>query len=193
MRRRPASAHIEGRKTDRICGIPGDVRNRRGGIALPQNASVCFIPAPVMKHLVKNWLPAVLWMGLIVAGSSDLMSSRQTSRILGPLLHWLIPDLSEDTCRRVIYTVRKCAHVAEYAVLAALVWRARRNTRPGRPLCWRDAAFAAVFAAVFAAGDEFRQSFSAVRQGAVRDVLLDTAGALLGLAFFWMIGRRKHG
>ena len=69
-------------------------------------------------------------MGLIFAGSTDILSSQHTSRIIGPLLRWLNPNVSDQTIRAVQAVVRKGSHVAEYSVLALLLWRARR-----RPMC----------------------------------------------------------
>src|SRR2546425_8901430 len=68
--------------------------------------------------LLKYWLPVVLWMGLVFSASSDSMSSGRTSRIIGPLVRWFVPNISEAALGRMVFAVRKTAHVTEYAVLA---------------------------------------------------------------------------
>jgi len=131
-------------------------------------------------------------MGLIFGGSTDLLSSQRTSRILGPLLRWLNPNVTDDTIRAVQAAVRKSGHVAEYSVLAMLVWRARRQ--PGkndpRPWSWRDAAFAIALAGVYAVTDEVHQWFVPSRGASAWDVLLDTLGAAAGVLVLWRFARR---
>ncbi len=76
------------------------------------------------KLLLKNWLPAVIWLGVIFLGSTDLMSAEHTSRFIVPFLRWLKPDISPETLASIHFIVRKCAHLGEYAVLALLLLHA---------------------------------------------------------------------
>jgi VanZ family protein len=69
--------------------------------------------------------------------------------------------------------LRKCAHATEYAVLAVLLVRALERPR---------LAFA--LAVVYAASDEFHQTFVRGRHGSPYDVLIDAAGAAIGLAAY---------
>jgi len=134
-----------------------------------------------MKSFLKYWLPFLVWLGVIFLGSTDLMSSEQTSRFIVPFLLWLKPGMSPKIIRSVLFAIRKCAHVTEYAILALLLWRVLRS---GITLRMRmSMLFGAVLlaCAVFAASDEFHQSFVKSRTPSVRDVLLDVAGALFGL------------
>jgi len=127
------------------------------------------------------------------SASTDLLSAQRTSRFIGPVLRWFNPEVSDEAIRGVQFAVRKTAHVLEYAVLATLLWRARRGPAPSdrRPWCWRLAAFAWVGAFLFALTDEWHQSGVASRQGSLADVAVDAAGAALGLAFVWVWGRRR--
>jgi VanZ family protein len=135
-------------------------------------------PLATQAALVRDSLPAVAWMALIFVGSTDSFSSGQTSRIIGPLLRWLFPGLTEPTVDLVVFLVRKTAHVSEYAVLAGLWWRALRRPvqRAAGSWSWRAAGLAVLISALWAATDEFHQSFTATRTASVWDVLLDTAG-----------------
>jgi len=71
--------------------------------------------------------------------------------------------------------------MAEYAILALLLWRALRSGSALRAKI--SMLFGAVLlgCAVVAASDEFHQSFVKSRTSSVRDVLLDIVGALIGL------------
>jgi|ERR1051326_1212529 VanZ family protein len=134
-----------------------------------------------MKTFLKYWLLLVIWLGVIFIGSTDLLSTEQTSRFIVPIFLWLQPGMSPDTLWTVVVIVRKCAHVCEYAILALLLWRALGGGSAIRAKM--STLFGAVLlaCAVFAASDEFHQSFIKSRTPAVHDVLLDIAGALVGL------------
>ena len=121
-------------------------------------------------------------MVFVFIGSTDLLSAEHTSRFIGPFLRWFAPDISEATIASIQLVVRKCAHLTEYAILAALLSRAFRQTqlRLGRAL-----AISVLIAAVYAALDEFHQSFVASRTGSPWDVLIDCAGALAGVWIYW--------
>jgi len=134
-----------------------------------------------MCHFLKYWLPLLIWLGVIFVGSTDLMSAEHTSRFIVPILLWLKPGMAPETIQSILFAVRKCAHMAEYAILALLLWRALRSGSALRAKI--SILFGAVLlgCAVVAASDEFHQSFVKSRTPSVRDVLLDIAGALIGL------------
>jgi VanZ family protein len=106
----------------------------------------------VTKHAaLRLWAPVVLWAGVIFVFSA-------------------IPSLGTGLGTWDI-VLRKSAHMAEYAILAALLWRALRSSLP---------AFA--LAVAYAATDELHQHFVRGRHATVRDVLIDASGAAVGLA-----------
>ncbi len=132
---------------------------------------------------------------LIIFGfSTNAGSPRNTSRIIGPILRWIYPDVSGEIIHGIQLVIRKGAHFAEYALLALLCWRAKRKPFRGdvRPWKWSEAGFALLVAVLFAASDEWHQSFVPSREGALRDVLIDSAGAMLGLLTLWRWGRWRR-
>jgi VanZ family protein len=134
-----------------------------------------------LRPFLKYWLPVLLWLGVIFIGSTDLMSAEHTSRIIGPILRWLRPGISDLAIARVQFFVRKTAHLTEYAILALLLWRAFiRNTRLRTKMSILF-IFGWSLAIVAAASDEFHQSFVASRTASLRDVMIDAVGALVGL------------
>jgi VanZ family protein len=145
-----------------------------------------------MKPFLLRWLPLLLWMAVIFTASADANSVAHTSTLLEPLLRWLMPDISTGAVESVRWFIRKGAHVTEYAVLAWLWWRALRGGRAAQPWSWRTAGLALLFSAFYAATDEFHQLFVSGRSGTVWDVLIDTAGAALGLAAVRAITRWHH-
>jgi VanZ family protein len=67
--------------------------------------------------------------------------------------------------------LRKLAHPAEYAILGGLIFRAIRSMPA-----------AVLLASAYAATDEVHQTFVTGRHGSPLDWLIDTVGAVLGVA-----------
>jgi VanZ family protein len=130
-------------------------------------------------------------MGLIFFASSDQQSFLHSLQIVEPIVRWLWPGVSNARVHLCVVVARKLAHLAEYGVLALLVWRAL--CRPGldgkRPWRWRTAGATSLLILLFAAGDEFHQHFVPSRDASVRDVAIDTAGGILALLLVWVLGR----
>jgi VanZ family protein len=126
-------------------------------------------------------------MLLIFGASTDTFSSRNTARVLTPLLQWFVPGISHRSIVKVHAVVRKTGHVLEYAVLAVLLLRVlrHRGTEVPRAWSWRLAGVTLALTALYAASDEFHQKFVWSRQGSAWDVALDTSGALLALVLVW--------
>jgi VanZ family protein len=104
----------------------------------------------VAASRLNAWVAVVLWAGLVFALSA-------------------IPELGTglgtwDT------VLRKLAHMAEYAILGGLIFRASRSA---------PAAF--MLASAYAVTDEFHQTFVSGRHGSPVDWLIDSVGALIGV------------
>jgi VanZ family protein len=142
-----------------------------------------------MRTFLKYWLPVFIWLGVIFAGSTDIFSTEQTSRYLVPFLRWLDPHISPAAINAIQSAIRKLGHLIEYAILAALFWRALRDgTNLGAKM---SLLFIAVWfvCGFFAVTDEFHQSFVASRTASPYDVLIDVCGALIGILLCLMFSR----
>lgn len=147
--------------------------------------------------LLKYWLPPLVWMLVIFSASSDTQSYRHSSRFFEPLMHWLFPQMPQAQVEFIHYLVRKTGHLAEFALLALLLWRAIRHTRrppiaPGRSeggWCWDEAGLSLAIVFLYAATDEFHQVFVALRTALVSDVIVDTSGGIIGLLLLWLTGK----
>ena len=144
-----------------------------------------------MRLFLKYWVPLLIWLGVIFAGSTSVMSAEHTSRYIVPFLLWLKPGMSPKAIWTILVVVRKCAHVIEYAVLAFLLWRALRSVPALRAKTLMVFVTVLLGCALFATSDEFHQTFVKWRTPSVSDVLLDVAGALLGL-FIGASFARRH-
>lgn len=132
---------------------------------------------------LKSWIPACLWAVVISAASTDACSAEHTSRIILPVLHWLLPHAPAATLELLHFVIRKCAHFAEYFIFSVLVLRAVRGQRRGWMLRWTLVALA--IAAAHSALDEFHQSFVPSRTASPWDSLLDTFGASVAQLAVW--------
>lgn len=128
-------------------------------------------------------------MTLIFWGSTNLMSAEHTSRFLVPFLRWLNPDISPAALGRAHFLVRKAGHVTEYGILAALLFRGWRSFSSDP---WSRTTAALVVAMLFAASDEFHQSFFPSRTASIGDVLIDSSGALIGVMLCVIFASRKR-
>ena len=144
-----------------------------------------------LKNFLKYWLPVLLWMGVIFSASGDTKSLEHSSRIIAPFLRFFFPNLQPATVEEVVFLVRKCAHLTEYAVMALLFWRALRKLVRGasRPWQWSEARMAILLVALYAATDELHQLFVPSRQALVTDVMIDTIGGIAGVVLLWGVGR----
>jgi VanZ family protein len=108
---------------------------------------------PVAATRLNLWLPVVFWAGVIFTFSA-------------------IPSLGTGLGTWDL-VLRKLAHIAEYAALGALLYRAVRR----EPL-------AALIGSAYAVTDEIHQSFVGGRHGSPLDWLVDTAGVVAGTLLF---------
>lgn len=142
----------------------------------------------VWRGRLWRYAPLILWIIVIFTASSNIGSMANTSRIIRPLLLWLIPDISEVSLTVVHGYIRKLAHFTFYFILGITAARAfffTSKTRLRR--FWFPAALLLVV--IIAALDETNQSFLASRTSSIYDVLLDTAGGLTALAI-WFAGTK---
>jgi VanZ family protein len=89
------------------------------------------------------------------------------------------------------FILRKMAHMTEYAILFLLLWRALRLHIHAERVAMIAAASAAL---IYAASDEWHQTFVRGRSGTIRDIGFDLAG-ILGAWLFaaWLSRRRSAG
>jgi VanZ family protein len=149
------------------------------------------MPYEQMRRFLKNWLPVMVWVGVIFFGSTDLMSAEHTSRFIVPFLLWLKPDISAETLASIHFIVRKCTHVGEYAILALLLLRAATlmtNSNRSIPILYVSVWGVCLFVA---ATDEFHQTLVASRGASVQDIMIDSSGAVLGLVIASIIGMSR--
>jgi VanZ family protein len=126
-----------------------------------------------------TWAPPIVWTAVVLVMSSASFNAYNTGAVLQPLLTWLVPWLTAEHLRLLHGLVRKAAHLTEYAILAALWFRAftRTATSP-TTAAWLALAVSVACAVV----DETHQALVPTRTGSAGDVMIDAVGALAALA-----------
>lgn len=145
-----------------------------------------FMELKSLGKFFKVWYPSILMMILIFIMSSFAANeSDQQSGLIVNALTFAFPELKNVSF--LVNIVRKTAHFLEYAIFGFFTARAFKLSK-------KSPFFAVLLCGIYAATDEFHQTFIPGRSGEVADVLLDTAGATFGAFIYWFFTKkqRKH-
>lgn len=152
---------------------------------LPLDANHLLLEKRVL--VLEYWAPLVFWVSLTYLFSSDAFSAGETSRVLGPILTFLFPWMSDDEISFVHVAIRKLGHVSEFFIMAVLARRALGIINRGT----RAVFFSGVFVLSAAALDEFHQMLTMYRGASPVDVGYDCLGGLMGIWLIERIERRR--
>ena len=155
-----------------------------------------------MVKKIVLWALVIGCMVLIFSFSAQgaEMSMDLSDGLLYRLLDFLHIDLPMETVGFLRGFIRKVAHFCVYTLLGFLVYLLLgRGYDMAAKKAWPAAI---IWCMLYAASDEVHQLFVAGRSGMVKDVFIDTAGALCGIGAAWLIctliavlkkRRRKNG
>ena len=118
---------------------------------------------------LRLWLPTILWLIALFVLSTSLFSAANTSRVIVPILHFLLPGASWATIMLLHGLIRKAAHFTNYGIL---FWILIRGPMAGRPYT------ALALCVCYAFLDEGHQILVPGRTPSLYDVALDSSGAL---------------
>lgn len=118
---------------------------------------------------LKLWLPAILWLIALFVLSTSVFSAANTSRIIEPILRFLLPSIPDATIAMLHGLIRKAAHFINYCIL---FWILIRGPMAGRPYT------ALMLCVCYAFLDEGHQILVPGRTPSLYDVALDSSGAL---------------
>jgi VanZ family protein len=140
-----------------------------------------------MRQFLRYWLPVLIWMAVIFGASADPQSHEHSRYIFRPILLWLFPHLSDQDFEKIHFLLRKCCHLTEYAILGLLVFRALSYSKTNLPpWSWPRVGGALLIVFLYAATDEYHQSFVPGRTALFSDVCIDTGGAAIALFAWWI-------
>lgn len=145
------------------------------------------------KEILKGWIAAGLWIGIIAVESTNYLSSEHTSRFLFPILHYLFGITAKQFSPLHVF-IRKGGHFVGYAMLSFLLFRAWRATLPSlKRWAFKWSAIAFFMTAFVASMDEWHQTYIPSRTGTLHDVFLDSFAALTmqALIAWYLLRDRK--
>ena len=146
-----------------------------------------------------SWAALLFW-GIIIfllsqqsADNSNELSKELTEKIIKIIDNIIgLEADSVSSINRVEQTnniTRKCAHFGMYFILGILAINAFMRTRF---ILNKAFFFSAILCLIYAISDEFHQKFIPGRSGEIRDMLIDTIGAIIGIGLIWLIKQIRH-
>ena len=131
--------------------------------------------------LLLSWMAFIFYMSAQTADESAESSGRIVNliiRIVEPDFDKLSPEEQKVIDYNVQFWVRKTAHFVEYVVLGFLMYLVAQAYSLKR---WLVFWVSWLLAALYAVSDELHQMFVGGRAAQIRDVCIDSLGALTGV------------
>lgn len=141
-----------------------------------------------------SWVAAICWMMLIFflshqpAEASSELSFNFLNLLLRPFM-FLFPsmDVQGDWLH---FFIRKNAHFFAYFVLGILFANALQATFKGlKKSDWKLLGLSLFLSVLYAISDEIHQLYIPGRSGEIRDVMIDSFGALTGIMLYVKLAR----
>lgn len=140
------------------------------------------------KRKIIYWSLLIAWMILIFVMSNQPAKVSDAQSIgtldlflkLGININGIFGDLAN-------FVIRKCAHFLEYMILALLFFNVLKLYFSIKQV----SIMTIVFVFLYACSDEIHQLFVLGREGAIRDVIIDTCGGIILVSIRLGISRIK--
>lgn len=143
------------------------------------------------KKKFLSWVPVLLWMLIIFSLSAQPAMesnglSKNVTKIIIEIIGKIIPfDIESSTAMDLVsqfnHIVRKFAHFSAYLVLGVLVINAFRKCGING---YKLFVFSIIFCVIYASSDEIHQLFVPGRGCQLKDVIIDSMGALTGIVIY---------
>lgn len=131
------------------------------------------------KQIV-SWILVFIWVCVIFGFSTQdgSTSGGLSGKIVEIILNIFNIEYSENIFSTLQFVVRKLAHATEYCILGILVFNAFYNTFDNIK---RITIISFIFCVAYSATDEVHQLFIPDRVGSIKDCIIDSTGALIGI------------
>lgn len=141
---------------------------------------------------ILSYLAVILWMTLIFYLSAQPVQqsnglSKKVAEIVVETVEIVAPKV-EINPRRANHIIRKNAHFFSYLILGVLVMNVFRLSKINKV---KSIIFALIFCILYAISDELHQLFVPGRGAQVRDVIIDTGGAVIGILLRTISGTQE--
>ena len=144
------------------------------------------------RRKIISWLAVILWLILIfILSAQPVHKSNGLSKGIAEKIIKNIEKISPDkdiSLGRFNHYLRKTAHFFAYMILGILVINVLKLIGVGGK---KRIALALLICIIYAITDEFHQLFVPGRGAQVKDVIIDSIGALVGIGI-WESIRPRH-
>lgn len=121
----------------------------------------------------------LLWMVVIFMLSQQPASiSSGQSGVFVEQLHYIAPSIDQQL---LTFLVRKGAHIFAYFVLGILTFNALWRVDLSKLKFNYPVGLSIIVCALYAVSDEFHQLFVSGRSGELRDIMIDSCAAIVGV------------
>jgi VanZ family protein len=144
-------------------------------------------------HKILSWVAVILWMVLIFCLSNQ--PATQSAALSTGIAELIVQSIEKVThyfgfdIAQFDYIVRKNAHFFVYFVLGMLVLHALKRSGMSR---YRAIRIALLICVLYAISDEIHQQFVPGRGPGIKDVFIDSAGAMVGIGLLAENGKRPR-
>ena len=139
------------------------------------------------RRLAINYILVAIWMLVIFLMSSEVAgtSSARSDEIVRTIQSMGVSAPAD----LLTFLVRKAAHISAYFILGILLFNLLKEYGLGvKKMMFLSIAIAMLYACT----DEVHQVFVSGRSGEVRDVLIDTGGAAVGVVVYAALHSRFY-
>jgi len=128
------------------------------------------------KREIIYWILLIIWMiGIFIMSNEPASISDSQSNGVIHILSRVGIDMNNIFGQLANFVLRKCAHFLEYMILALLVFNVLKLYFNMKQVI----IITIVFIFLYACSDEMHQLFVLGREGAIRDVIIDTCGGII--------------
>lgn len=141
----------------------------------------------------RYWFYVFVWILILAILSSDYFSYYATRKIAKAIFEFFNPDVQIRTILKFHEIIRKALHVINFAVLSWLLLCAIvQSLNPISKWTIKAGLFCILICILYSITDEWRQSFTVFRTSSLRDIYLDTSGAILTQLGCWIAFKIGH-
>lgn len=131
------------------------------------------------KLLKIHLLLPLIWMAIIFIFSQQPASiSSGQSGVFVEQLHHIAPGIDQQL---LTFIIRKSAHIFAYFILGILIFNALWRINFSKLTYSQPTISSITICALYAASDELHQLFVSGRSGEIRDVVMDSIAASIGI------------
>lgn len=137
------------------------------------------------KLLKIHLLLPFIWMVVIFIFSQQPASiSSGQSNVFVEQLHHIVPSIDQQL---LTFIIRKSAHIFAYFILGILIFNALWRINFSKLTYSQPAISSITICTLYAASDELHQLFISGRSGEVRDIIIDSIAASIGVVLIGYI------